>query len=113
MGAETVAETAPTPQQVGTVEPVVRPISRNSRTPESWNSRNPGNPSDLIDRILQRFDPSQEVVEKYLDRITRQAFCMAQLFFDLRVREIAYPLPSVAVHVDHFRQQTSSIELPC
>ena len=39
----------------------------------SWSSRNPGTPGKLTREIIKSFQPQKETLEKYFDRIDRQA----------------------------------------
>ena len=39
----------------------------------SWSSGNPGTPKRLTHAVVQAYNPEKEVLEKYIERITRQA----------------------------------------
>ena len=49
------------------------------RTPRSWTSRSPGTPTRLTGTVMKSYRPDVEPLEKYADRIVRQATALAQL----------------------------------
>ncbi len=49
------------------------------RTPQSWTSRSPGTPTRLTSTILKSYRPDVEPLEKYNDRVIRQATALATL----------------------------------
>ena len=48
-------------------------------SPASWTNRSPGTPNRLRDKVFKSYEPSSEPLEKYTDRVRRQASVLSSV----------------------------------